>query len=366
MKIDLNRLAWDAVVVGGGPAGSGFAHAMANRGKRVVVLEKNHMPSSKVCGGVLSPRCLRALQKIGFANIIQSLPSQKLQYLEVEYVGQKSLQIPFPSKEPICCVVDRTALDDLLWNTAKNSGAEMRKQTFVKEIIAAPKGGWHIGAQSQQMDSWIAPILIGADGRHSFVARQLGLVPKIKNEHSVCFQYCLKQHEFDRFGAHFFIFEGGYCGLSVDGTRVAHLDVLSLRGKENESALMERLLFQRSSFVEKLEKAKGLSERPLTRSPVGSGWRPLPRRTDVALLGDAQQWVEPFTGEGITLALESAYQVAESICHYGKIHRFQFSPSFTNYWVAQAVNQPWLARMMIHLLNRAPSLARWMAKDVLS
>ncbi len=350
----------DVVVVGGGPAGSGFALAMARAEKKVVILEKDCVPSPKVCGGVLSPRCLRAIEKIGLNDALKSVPSNTLDHLDVELASGGSLRIPFPSNGRAALVVDRCALDAAFWLAAGNAGAELHEQTIATRIQRPTEGGWRVEARNSSDLVFNASTLAAADGRNSFVARQLGLVAH-GGGRSLCYQYRLKRHEFSLHGVHFFLFDGGYCGLSVDGTGLAHLDVISLNGGERENALRERLMRQRSSFVERLDRAEFCDERTVTRSPIGSGWRHAPERGNVLLLGDAQFWVEPFTGEGISLALESALAAAESL---GSKH-VRPRPSRTNRWVARAIGKPWLARIMVRLLQRAPFVARWMARDVL-
>lgn len=354
---------WDAVVIGGGPAGAGFAFAAASRHKRILLLEQQAVPSEKVCGGVLSPRCLRAIERIGFEQALRALPSQELHYLEVESVFSRPVSIPFPSDGPMCLVVNRRDLDEALWNAAKDSGVDLRPRTVARRIHRA-QGNWIVQAQGSEW--WEAPVLIGADGRNSFVARQLGLSPRIGNERSACYQFRLNRHDFDRFGCHFFVFDRGYCGLSVDGAGEGHLDVLSLKGGETRTELMERLMEQRSSFVDKLKTADFVSDRPVGRSPVGAGRRGFPSEPHVALLGDAQFWVEPFTGEGITLALESALTAAESFCAGQGVAPARPIPSRTNQCVAVALQKPWVARALVRLLRFSPALARWMVRDVFS
>jgi flavin-dependent dehydrogenase len=354
---------WDAVVIGGGPAGAGFAFTAASRQKRILLLEQHAVPSEKVCGGVLSPRCLRAMRHIGFEQALRALPAQELHYLEVESVFSRPVTIPFPSDGPMCLVVNRRDLDEALWNSARDSGVELRPRTMARRIHTS-QGSWIVEAQGSEW--WKAPVLIGADGRNSFVARQLGLSSRVGNERSACYQFRLKRHDFDRFGCHFFVFDRAYCGLSVDGTGEGHLDVLSLKGGETRTELMERLMDQRSSFVDKLTTAEFVSHRPVGRSPVGAGRRAFPSQPNVALLGDAQFWVEPFTGEGITLALESALTAAESFCAGRGVAALRPVPSRTNQCVTLALQKPWFARALVRLLRCSPALARWMVSDVLS
>ena len=375
----------DAAVVGGGPAGTAFAFAAASRGKDVIVFEKNAAPSPKVCGGGLSPRAWRALRALGLEKDVREIPAQTLRFIEVEHSEGERVRIPFPDGSFETRVVNRGELDAVLWRAAERAGAKMRDRSGVRRILRDAETPdifqrWTLETHNFEITSRInseiplrvngphethhARVLVGADGRNSFVAAQQDLSAK-SNGHSHCFQFQLDHHDFSRVGVHFFIFPEGYCGLSVDGNGIAHLDVISLRGKEGEGVLRDRLFAQRSLFVEKLKNACFNGERPMARSPIGSGCRPFPVDSSLVLLGDAQAWVEPFTGEGIAMALESAWWAAQNFCAGEDFSRRIPWSSWTNGWVAWALKSSWRARAIIRLLDWVPPLARRMVRNVL-
>jgi len=354
---------FDAIVIGGGPAGSSFAFSAARLGKKVALFEKDSVPGRKVCGGVLSPKCWKAIQKLGMEPAVMDLPFQELRYLLVEVGSGHELKIPFPQGEIPSRVIDRSVFDAALWKFAESRGVFVYDKTIVKEL-APQEDEWSVRVSHHKDLTFRSKILIGADGRNSFVARQLGLKAKCRQK-TVCYQYRLKSHDFDREGVHFFIFNNGYCGLSVDGTGCAHLDVLSLKGCEGDKEIMERLLNHQSRFVEKLRRAEFYSERPLARSPIGSGRRSFPTQKNVFLLGDAQQWFEPFTGEGIRLALESSLDSSAMFDDCFNQRRILSKISRTNWLVSQLLKSPVMSSCFVSCLKYIPSLARSLAKDVL-
>src|SRR4051794_30141701 len=59
---------WDVLVVGGGPAGAAAAAWLADRGHRVLVVEKKRFPREKTCGDGLTPRAVRQLHDLGLAG----------------------------------------------------------------------------------------------------------------------------------------------------------------------------------------------------------------------------------------------------------------------------------------------------------
>lgn len=353
---------YDAIVIGGGPAGSAFAYTAASHGKRVALLEKDPVPSSKVCGGVLGPRCIRAIQDAGLWPAVEAIPHQRLNHIAVELASGEQIDIPFP--DDTTRVVNRYELDAALWRAAIAAGADGHAETIARRIEKISRI-WIVSAKNSHSLELRAPWLVGADGRNSFVARHLGLEVK-KARRSFCLQYRLTRHDFSPQGVHFFIFQGGYCGLSVDGTGMAHLDVISLKGREDERSLNGRLMQQPAEFVRKLKAAEFLPERPATRSPIGQGRRRAPKDRSVLLLGDAQGWVEPFTGEGISLAVESGHQLARRWIDSQKIKARFPKPSFTNRCVGFIIDKPRCAQALTRLLQLAPPVGRWMSSEVLT
>ena len=61
-----HREVYDHIIVGAGPAGCFCGIRLAEKGKKVLILEKNALTDRKVCGDGISLRCVRLLRKIGF------------------------------------------------------------------------------------------------------------------------------------------------------------------------------------------------------------------------------------------------------------------------------------------------------------
>src|SRR6267378_1107182 len=59
---------YDALIIGGGPSGAAAAYWLAERGRRVLVVEKKRFPREKTCGDGLTPRAVRQLHDMGLAE----------------------------------------------------------------------------------------------------------------------------------------------------------------------------------------------------------------------------------------------------------------------------------------------------------
>ena len=69
---------WDAVVVGGGPAGSAIAARLARHGHTVLLLDREHFPRAKPCGECLSPAAVGALDALGALEAVYAAGPARL------------------------------------------------------------------------------------------------------------------------------------------------------------------------------------------------------------------------------------------------------------------------------------------------
>jgi flavin-dependent dehydrogenase len=148
---------FDALIVGGGPAGSTCARTLTRAGARVAILDRAEFPRVKLCAGWLSPP---------FWDVIERAPTEYPRGLwewrtcHVHYRG-KQYSVPGHG-----WFIRRYELDEWL---LRGSGAELHLGTNVKDIVREDDGTWRVGELR-------AKYLIGAGGTHCPVARMLGPV----------------------------------------------------------------------------------------------------------------------------------------------------------------------------------------------
>jgi flavin-dependent dehydrogenase len=149
----------DAVVVGGGPAGSTFAWALGRAGLDVVVMDRSPFPRDKPCAGWLTPQAVAAVA-LDRADYARSRVLQPVTAIRASRMGGPETVSRF--EEVVSYGVRRCEFDEYL---LRRSGAEVRV-TAVERPRRVP-GGFVI-------DGVVTPLLVGAGGHFCPVAHALG------------------------------------------------------------------------------------------------------------------------------------------------------------------------------------------------
>ncbi len=161
--------AYDAIIVGGGPAGSTAAILLARAGWSVAVVEKHAFPRRKVCGECIAATNLPLLDALDVGAAFAALAGPELHHVGL-FVGSHELVAPLPrdggSTHPWGRALGREHLDSLLLQRAAAVGATLWQPWTVKCIIR--EGDRHIcqlsAGQRGATATLSAPILIAAHG----------------------------------------------------------------------------------------------------------------------------------------------------------------------------------------------------------
>jgi geranylgeranyl reductase family protein len=154
--------AYDALVVGMGPAGSTAAYKLSRAGLSVLAIEKQIHPRYKVCGGGLSVRIEQLLDP-EFKSVVEHTISG----IQFSYRGQESVLVESPS--PIAYMVMRDRFDDYLVQQARRVGTDVHEGEHPRSFRHTPDGV----EVTTDRGHYHAKVLIGADGANSQVAQHL-------------------------------------------------------------------------------------------------------------------------------------------------------------------------------------------------
>ena len=296
--------AFDAVVVGGGPAGATAADDLASAGHRVLLLDK--AGRIKPCGGAVPPRLIRDF----------AIPQHilKAHVTGARMIAPSERSVDMPIDGGYVGMVDRDEFDEFLRERAASHGAERRTGTFERIDRASHEHAvvvWRDKAGVEQRA--FARAIIGADGARSKVAREAG-VPKSDKVPCV-FAY----HEIVRSPAAGEGFDPARCDVYYQGKLSPDFYAWVFPHGETTSIGVgsARKGFSLRGSVERLRQSSGLAACDLVR---GEG-APIPLKPlktwdngrDVIVIGDAAGVVAPASGEGIYYAMYSGRLAAEGV-----------------------------------------------------
>ncbi len=163
---------WDAIVVGARCAGAPTAMLLARRGYRVLVVDRATFPSDTVSTHLLHPLGVRALSQWGLLDRLVATGCPPIHAYAFDFGPFTIAGAPGTSQAPVAYCPRRTILDKLLVDAAAQCGAEIREGFAVEEVLREEGRVVGIRGRSQQGGRSIerAQVVVGADGRRSFVA----------------------------------------------------------------------------------------------------------------------------------------------------------------------------------------------------
>lgn len=305
----------DALIVGAGPAGSAAAIALARRGYEVALIDKQIFPREKLCGDFVNPINRGILRDLGVEDQVLARAHGTVTGFRITTTSGREAEVEFADgveRTEAGLGLRRADLDHVLLRRAADSGAAVYPGQRIAELRRV-EGGWRAIAEEE---NWQAKVLIGADGRNSWVARQLGADRGAATTgRAVGLQCRLRIAGSIGKNIEIHLIPGGYAGLVGVGGGAATLgmavDRRQLGGAHDREFLFERVLGRNPHLQFVLRRSSGA----LDLRSVYPVYFP-PRRTvaDHALLvGDAARVSEPITGEGIYFALRSGVLAAEAI-----------------------------------------------------
>jgi len=164
---------YDAIVVGARCAGSPTAMLLARKGYKVLVVDRARFPSDTVSTHLLHPPGVAALRRWGLLDRLLATGCPPIDTYAFDFGPFTISGAPGTEEAPVAYGPRRTVLDKLLVDAASEAGAEVREGFTVEEVVL--EDGRVTGVRGRGRDGGTvtehAPVVVGADGRHSLVAR---------------------------------------------------------------------------------------------------------------------------------------------------------------------------------------------------
>ena len=358
---------WDSIVIGAGPAGSLVARQVALAGLKTLLIDAKRFPREKVCGGYLNRRALAALQLVGLLPLAGENSESQVQRVEMRRGAQRAI-FPLPAGRVIC----RNTFDEALANSAQKAGVSLLTdaQAVIEPISRDSMRSVAVNQQGCR-ELLSTRVVICADGLTRTSLRKLP-------------EFTVEKSPTSRVGIGAIVSAGddlnpvgqitmvvsrrGYVGISrVNREQLniaAAIDQELLSQAPPAKIVREMLVASGVAPPIDLDAATWRGTPPLTSRPNQVAWE------RVFLIGDAAGYVEPFTGEGMAAALETALAVSPLVVQassqwdsslaerWTSMHRqIVGNREFTCRQLAWVLRRPWAARAAMVLCRSLPKLA---------
>jgi len=347
---------FDLAIIGGGPAGTSAAITAARAGAMVVLFEAKGFPRHKVCGEFVSAESLDVL-----GNLLHDSP-EKHRLLDASpiidrtrlFLGNRMIE---SAVEPAAVSIARYNLDAALWQAARKAGVDARANSDVSSLNG--DGPFEIASSS---GACTAKAVVVAAGRWSQFSADRVVAPGPK-------WIGVKAHFREArpyLSTDLYFFDNGYCGVQpVAGDAVNACAMV----RSDRATTLPEVFALHPKLAKRAEQWTPLMQ-PVSTAPLIYR-RPQPTRGNTVLAGDAAAFIDPFVGDGISIALRSGRAAAEClrdhlsgeiplsscVARYEQVYAQQFAPLLSVATkVRSLLSLPVAARAVAFELLRLPGV----------
>lgn len=293
----MTRTSFDLAIVGGGPAGASAAITAACRGRSVAIFEAGEFPRDKVCGEFVSAESLQLL-----GNLLRRHPAAERLFAQAPVIssarffvarGSLSTQINPPGLS-----IPRYQLDQMLWESAAQAGASAQVRCEV--LSSAGQDPFILHTSKGDVSARALLLCAGRWSRFSNPT-QPGSGPRWIG---------LKAHFREPFppqSTDLYFFNAGYCGVQPVSAYAVNVCAMA---RSDAATTLDGVIGLSLPLAHRAVRWTSLTK-PVTTAPILYR-HPEPVRGNILLAGDAAGFIDPFVGDGISLALRTGQ--AAAIC----------------------------------------------------
>src|ERR1043166_2915795 len=321
---------YDVIIAGGGPAGSSAATFLAMRGARVLLVEQKKFPRPKLCGEFISPECANLFARLGVAE--QMFAAHPATVSETVFYSRngKSVRVPsswFESSSG-ALGLSRAEMDERLLRRARAAGVEVLENAHAtnlrwKDEIVSGITIKHEGKE----ETFQSPIVIDATGRTRALVRRVA--PKANSNTDrrpsmIAFKAHLEDTRVAPGACEIYFYRGGYGGLSSIENGLSNLCFIAtardVHACDADAGRVVREIVRQNARANEALATARIASPWLAVALEGFGRHNVAPAKGLLAIGDAASFIDPFTGSGMLMALQSGELAAASAANYLNSH----------------------------------------------
>lgn len=326
-QIAINEHVCDVLVIGGGPAGATVAPLLAERGYRVVVVEKAHHPRFHI-GESLLPANMPLFDRLGVGDQIRAIGMEKwgAEFISPwhEHTQMFEFAHAWDKSQPMAYQVRRSAFDEILIRNAERKGATVLEGCKATAVDFQPDGaGARVTAECDDGATrhWRARFVIDASGRDTFLAGRMRLKQRNPRHNSAAvyghFRGARRNVGQAEGNISIFWFDHGWFWFIPLPDGVTSIGMVTwpyhmkMRGDRSLRAFLNDSVQQCPALAERMAGAEPVGDVEATGNYAYSANRT--HGENYVLLGDAYAFIDPVFSSGVLLAMQSGFLAAEAV-----------------------------------------------------
>jgi len=281
---------FDLAVIGAGPAGSATAITAARLGAKVVLVEAGQFPRHKVCGEYVSAESLHIVH-----DLLRDTPEAERVLAAAPVIGETRLwfrgRCVRAAIDPPGISIPRYDLDCLLWRAAQRAGVCAFDNCEVGSVEG--QGPFYIATQHSIVT---ATAVVIAAGRWSKFTPSVAVPSGPK-------WLGIKAHFREarpQLSTGLYFFEGGYCGVQPVGENLVNACVMV---RSDAATTLPQVFALDATLANRVQTWQPATN-PVATAPLIYR-EPMPVSGSFLLVGDAAAFIDPFVGDGISIALRT-------------------------------------------------------------
>ena len=320
---------FDAVIVGGGPAGASAAIHMAASGARVLLAERERFPREKLCGEFISPECLNHFARLGVLEEMGRGGGARVSETVFYAPSGRGVSVPsawFGGQGGDALGLSRAEMDARLLARAREVGVRVVEEAALASLVVDGGGvrGVRLHAEEGGLQEFRARVTLDATGRHRAVVRRAGRGlgreaggRRDGRESLVAFKAHLEGARGAEGVCEIYFYPGGYGGLSPVEGGLSNLCFIArardVRACESEPERVLREVLMRNRRAARTLGGARARTRWLGVSLEGFGRHEPAPFEGLLAVGDAAAFIDPFTGSGMLMAHEGGELAARAV-----------------------------------------------------